>query len=403
MTGADAWVRSHLVSDVLGWWATNGPDEVHGGVLTCWNNHGTELVATDKYTWSQGRWAWLTAQVAANAEALGVDGAAYRRWSRETSAFVREHAVLSDQRTAFVTTRTGEPFEPVPGRGLHTSIFADLFAALGFAGTAQLEPDEGWGDLALQILERSAEAIWSGPVRSDPYPVPGGHRSLALPMILTGVGQQVHAATGAEAAARVVRTAAGELTDHFLAGDDLPEMPPEDGSTDTLLARHRTPGHILELAWFLARARHLFDGPLADPARLARISLRALDIGWDSEYGGLLRFVDADGGQPTGTGSDGPYEAMVQSTWDTKLWWPHAEALYTVRLLADLTGNNDLAQWYQRLEDYTRATFPAGPGAEWVQIRDRTGAPLEETVALPVKDPFHIARALLLLWEHTND
>ena len=42
---------------------------------------------------------------------------------------------------------------------------------------------------------------------------------------------------------------------------------------------------------------------------------------------------------------------------------------------------------------------PQGPGLEWIQIRDRAGAPLDATVALPVKDPFHIARALLLLVE----
>ena len=48
---------------------------------------------------------------------------------------------------------------------------------------------------------------------------------------------------------------------------------------------------------------------------------------------------------------------------------------------------------------YTFATFPDGPGLEWTQIRSRNGKPLDEVVALPVKDPFHIARALLLLVE----
>jgi N-acylglucosamine 2-epimerase len=63
------------------------------------------------------------------------------------------------------------------------------------------------------------------------------------------------------------------------------------------------------------------------------------------------------------------------------------------------TGRQDLADWHDRLAHYTYRVFPAGPGGEWVQIRDRAGAPLDKTVALPVKDPFHIARALLLLIE----
>jgi N-acylglucosamine 2-epimerase len=48
-------------------------------------------------------------------------------------------------------------------------------------------------------------------------------------------------------------------------------------------------------------------------------------------------------------------------------------------------------------------TFPAGPGEEWIQVRRRDGSPLDATVALPVKDPFHIARSFLLLVELLHD
>ena len=56
-------LRRHLVDDVLAWWSAHGPDPAHGGVLTCWDNAGSRLVSTDKYTWSQGRWTWLTARL----------------------------------------------------------------------------------------------------------------------------------------------------------------------------------------------------------------------------------------------------------------------------------------------------------------------------------------------------
>jgi N-acylglucosamine 2-epimerase len=55
-----------------------------------------------------------------------------------------------------------------------------------------------------------------------------------------------------------------------------------------------------------------------------------------------------------------------------------------------------------RLTDYTLDTFPDPEGAEWLQVRDRAGRPLDRVVALPVKDPFHIARALLLALETEN-
>lgn len=48
---------------------------------------------------------------------------------------------------------------------------------------------------------------------------------------------------------------------------------------------------------------------------------------------------------------------------------------------------------------YTFDTFP-NPDTEvgeWIQIRDRQGRPQNKVVALPVKDPFHVMRALILI------
>jgi N-acylglucosamine 2-epimerase len=114
----------------------------------------------------------------------------------------------------------------------------------------------------------------------------------------------------------------------------------------------------------------------------------------------MFRYVDADGGRPRGREfGDDRYEELVRKTWDTKLWWVHVEALYAARLLAERFERADLADWGDRLARYTLDTFPQPGGGEWIQIRDRRGAPLDEVVALPVKDPFHISRALLLMTE----
>jgi len=46
-------------------------------------------------------------------------------------------------------------------------------------------------------------------------------------------------------------------------------------------------------------------------------------------------------------------------------------------------------------------TFPNPDRAvgEWIQIRDRAGRPLDKVVGLPVKDPYHVIRNLMLLVE----
>jgi N-acylglucosamine 2-epimerase len=326
----------------------------------------------------------------------------------------------------FVTDRAGQP---KPG-AREASVFADLFAALGFAGLARTERElgclrdagdgqdlttgtdvcegddaEAWGQLAERLLITAAERIAAGTFESAPYPVPSGHASFALPMILTGVGEQVHRATGSDQSASIAREAVAQIARTHVHDADIAEMPPRvPGRDDTMLARHRAPGHVLEALWFLRHAADLApDGLAGRLDDLCDIAVHACGIGWDEEHGGLFRFVDRDGGEPHGRRTDDGYEALVADTWDTKLWWPHAEALYTLALLGAQTGRTDVSDWYARLRSYTLATFPAGPGREWIQIRRRDGSPLEATVALPVKDPFHIARALLLLVEQGHD
>ncbi|MGN6404246.1 AGE family epimerase/isomerase, partial [Sinomonas sp.] len=161
------------------------------------------------------------------------------------------------------------------------------------------------------------------------------------------------------------------------------------------------PGHLLEMAWMVLDAADAVPTLRPRiPSWLPDLAVRALELGWDEEFGGMFRYVDAEGGMPRGrVFGDDRYEALVEKTWDTKLWWVHVEALYAARLLAERFGRADLGEWADRLGAYTLDTFPQPQGGEWIQIRDRHGAPLDEVVALPVKDPFHIARALLLMTE----
>jgi N-acylglucosamine 2-epimerase len=143
-------------------------------------------------------------------------------------------------------------------------------------------------------------------------------------------------------------------------------------------------------------------------ARAARVILRTLEIGWDREMGGLFCFADQDGGKPRGSVAGVKGEKMVHkllNDWDNKLWWPHSEALYSTLLAFTLTSDDRLFEWYKRIRAYTFDTFPNPDEdvGEWIQIRDRGGVPQEKVVALPVKDPFHIIRNLILIIELLQD
>lgn len=177
-------------------------------------------------------------------------------------------------------------------------------------------------------------------------------------------------------------------------------LPTEGEAPPTILCRHVNPGHTLECMWFVIHAA----------ARLQRKDLvaqtlpviqKAFELGWDQEKGGLLRFVDQDGGQPKGQQTGDPYEALILDTWDSKLWWPHSEALYSSLLAYELSDDNSFKELYLQMHDYVFQTFPQPDRriGEWIQIRDRDGNPMEKVVALPVKDPFHIIRNVLLIIE----
>ena len=75
--------------------------------------------------------------------------------------------------------------------------------------------------------------------------------------------------------------------------------------------------------------------------------------------------------------------------------------MYTTLLLFDRTDKREFLEAFQKVFDYTYRTFPNRDPEirEWIQIRTRDGAPQEKVVALPVKDPYHIVRNVILIIE----
>ena len=176
--------------------------------------------------------------------------------------------------------------------------------------------------------------------------------------------------------------------------------PLEGGLRDDLLSRHVNPGHALECLWLvLTVARRERRRDWIERARLGVVS--AYSVGWDHAFGGLLHFADYRGGPPVGLSSGSVYEGTVERTWDKKLWWVHSEAIYATLLAHRLTGDGELWRYFEEVLSYTLGTFPQPDASigEWIQIRDRRGRPVEQVVALPVKDPYHILRNLILALE----
>lgn len=402
--------QAHILDTILPYWKKQ-IDTEYGGVLNCIDNTGTKLVSTNKYIWSQGRFLWLWSRVARLC-AQGIlpeDPEPYLEHAQKTRKFLEANVFLPDGECCYVLSRTGEPLEDKPGRGYASSIFADCFVILGFTELARATRDSALLERALQLTSHVGQRLKEAFVPTVPIDVPLGYRPQTFPMIMLNVKQELADALeelGDPRYAGVREEAVGEmreLMDVFL--DEayvLHELLPvsDNASADTLIGRHRCPGHTIEAMWFvMTEAAKIGDGAIIDKAAIAM--KKAVELGWDPEYGGLYRYVDRDGGAPAGSLVGGALEEVITRTWDTKIWWPHSESIYGFLFAYTLTGDEELRELYEQFKAYTFATFPNPDHqtGEWIQIHARKGEPLNAFVGLPVKDPYHIMRNLLLMLE----
>ena len=404
-----------LTDELLFFWRDRCLDKENGGYLNCFSNDGTRLISADKYTWSQGRFLWIFSRLAIMESELFTkeERAELLAYAKSGADFLKKHAWLEGKplRCVFLTDEKGHPKAVEGHEGYDLSISADCFVAMGFAAYARATDDESAWAVCKELSESVYKRYESGEYRSLPYPVPRGYRAHAKPMILTNMlCETYHAARifepdYTEVLKKRIKACHREVFEVFRDGDGLiHEFAREDGCfAKHLLCQHINPGHTLEDMWFQWEAAELL-GLDVYRGKIKETVLRTLELGWDKEYGGILHFVPCDG-LHTAYGAekmtDEPQMKLVLDDWGSKLWWVHSEALYTTLLMYLNTRDEAFLSWFEKVLDYTFRVFPNPNRAvrEWIQIRARDGTPQDKVVALPVKDPYHIMRNVLLIIE----
>ena len=338
----------------------------------------------------------------------------------------RENAAADDRASDRASDTAGESTENATGGGFskyHLGIEADHFLLYGLAEYSMAVSDRSFFDLATVLLENIEERTESDKFKSAPYGVPAGYKSHSIYMLLLeSLRQMIRAARhfNDKIESRLIlaaRKAAKHSLEGFLMEKEnlLLEMVPLQGKPrlDTLIGSYINPGHSLEHAWFLMELSELLEDGNAGDTKAAlefkrrgiEITRRISDMSWDTPYGGIPQFLHFSGSAPKGEVEKNQMRhsivKKISEHWDKKLWWVHSEALYALLSAYLLSGEENLFMQLIRLHAYTFKVFPNGKGSvgEWIQIRNREGEPVDEFVALPVKDPFHIARALMLAIE----
>ena len=242
--------------------------------------------------------------------------------------------------------------------------------------------------VALETFERVRRRVEEPDFQETaPYPLPLGWRSHGIPMILTEVADELAQTTSDSALESVTEDYVRRVMDHFVRPErkallefltrDYEELPPPAGTFVML-------GQAIESMWFVMHvAQRRRNLNLAH--RAAEVMRWHLELGWGPEFGGIFLSRDIEG-----------HESYLPHS-DKKVWGPHVEALYGTLLAYDLTGERWCLEWYEKVANWAWEHFLVPKFGEWYQRLTREGEPTAEVVALPVKDPFHLPRAAILI------
>jgi N-acylglucosamine 2-epimerase len=371
--------KNALLNDVIPFWERYSIDWQQGGYFTCLDRQG-KVYDTDKFIWLQNRQVWTFSMLYTQLEKRPE----WLKLAANGANFLAQHGRDPDGNWYFALDRAGNPLvQPY-------NIFSDCFAAMAFSKYA-LASGEDWAkDVALQaynnVLRRQDNPKGK---YNKTYPGTRSLKSLAVPMILANLSLEMDWLLPSDRLEEILAATVREVMTDFLDGDRglmYENVTPDGSHLDCFDGRLINPGHGIEAMWFIMDiARRHNDTKTINQA--IDVILNILNFAWDSEYGGLYYFMDADGHPPQ------------QLEWNQKLWWVHLESLVALAMGYRLTGREACWDWYQKMHDYTWSHFPDPEYGEWFGYLDRQGQVLLNLKGGKWKGCFHVPRALYLCWQ----
>ena len=369
-------LEGHLFEHVLPFWTKYGLDWEQGGIFNFLEDNG-RLISTDKAVWSQGRALWVFSALynyfGQNKEWLEI--------ADSIAGFIIKHGKRTSGAWGFTLTRDGQMIEPPQ------SIYVDAFVMYGLAEYARATKNEEALDLALDTYWKTESLLRDHTkLLTKPHQIPAGLQAHGPSMIFALVYHDLGLlTTRSDILNRALELAEIVMSEHVCPDHQLlyEFVLPGGQLSETDAGKTIIPGHAIESMWIMER----IYGYHRDKNRVA-LALEVirwhLERGWDPEFGGLFLAVHRDGGTP------------IWHSPDSKVWWPMTESLFALLRAYELCGESWCLDWYWRVHEYAFRNYPNPDQGDWFQNLDRQGRRTGVVVkALPVKDPFHLPRALL--------
>lgn len=344
-------------------WLRHSLDERYGGYLTCLDRAGV-VYDERKYVWLMGRAVWMFSRLGElNAAKLILD-------------FLMKYGTDSEGRYYFSLNRDGSQaqFQRKP--------YGAVFVCIGLAEYARATKKQEYLDEAILLFWRIREWIEDPSLLGRPRT---GISQLADVMVTISMLQEIMPSHDDPRYADLLNQMLDEALahQHRELGVFVENIGPSwHFHEDVPWGRSWCPGHTLEVSWFLMRILDRYP----DQAKFERVLLnveRALEIGWDEQYGGLMYFMDTQA------------KPMLELEWDMKLWWPHTEAILGLAHVWRRTQDHKWLRWLKRIEDYAWKTFVDEEYGEWFGYASREGRITHNAKGNHYKGFFHVPRTML--------
>jgi len=365
-----------LVNDTMPFWINHATDREYGGFTTFLDRKG-EILSPDKPMWVMGRITWLLARLYNELEKR-------EQWlelAKHGVDFIKKYGFDGDGRMFYAVTRDGRPLRK------RRYLFTETFSVIALAEYARASGDLESLELAKKLMDLIQDH-YRRPGRLEPKIIPETlqTRGHSMAMIRINTLQVLRDADPRGLYDEQIDQAINDVFTYFVKPDKkaLLETVGANGEYLGQIPEGRcvNPGHIIETAWFIMEeGRYRNDIGLIKKA--VPLLDWALEIGWDSKYGGLFSFVDVEGKHP------------VQLEWDMKLWWPHNEAIYGTLLAYSLTNEKRYEDWFEKILDWSIQLFPDKEYGEWIGYLHRDGSMALDLKGNYFKGPFHIPRQQL--------
>lgn len=363
-----------LTEEVAPFWLKHGLDS-SGAVNNCMAEDGTVL-CKDRYIWSQGRALWTFSALYNRIE----KSPAYLRAADGLFGYLKEHGWDESGRWMYLLDEDDNVKET------DTSIYVDGFVLAGMTEYYRATGNETAKQIALETYENT---LWRlnhlGSYRVAPYVIPEGMKTHGVNMIFAyfyyELGRTLNRTDICDEAVGL----ADEILNKFYVAkkDAILEFVRADGGfVDSPEGRTCVPGHAIECMWFLMSIYE--DRGEKDKIDLCcKIIRRHIELGMNPS-GGMRLALDIDGKEP-----------CFWSKPTYQPWWVQVETLVATAAAYRHTGDEAFLELHERVRKFAFAHYPNGYG-DWINWLDENGE-IGTSAALPVKDPFHLPRGLIML------